>query len=261
MNKTRVKNFLSDCHAMTLRCLRLSMRNPGMIAISLILPVLLLVLFVYIFGGSMNTEALGADYLNYLVAGIIIMAIGQSASSTAVVICSDVHKGLLDRFLSLPASKASFLVGHTISALVRNTISVIIMFGVAFLMGFNPQANFVQWLAVVGILILFMLIMTLLCIFFGLLAKAPENANMAQPLTQILVFLSSGFVLTEKMPDGLSHFSNYQPITPIIETLRSLFFTGTAGDRFLEAILWLAGLLISFYVLSYLAFKKRVVRK
>ncbi|MCL1900993.1 MAG: ABC transporter permease [Firmicutes bacterium] len=261
MSNSKIKNFLSDCKTMTIRCIKLSLRNPQMIVISLMLPVLLLVLFVYIFGGSMNTEALGASYLNYLVAGIIIMAIGQSASSTSVVICSDVHKGLLDRFLSLPVSKASFLVGHTISALIRNTISVLIMFGVAFAMGFNPQANFVQWLAVAGILILFMLIMTLMCIFFGLLAKEPESANMAQPLTQILVFLSSGFVLTENMPDGLSHFSNYQPITPIIETVRSLFFTGTLGDRFLEAILWLVGLLIVFYVLSFFTFRRRVVRK
>lgn len=254
----KIKGFLKDCKTMTLRCLRLSLRNPGMIAVSIMIPVSLLLLFHYVFGKSMNEGLFGTTYLNYLVAGIIVMAIGQSASTTATVICSDASKGLLDRFLSLPISKSSFLIGHTISALVRNTISVIIIFGVAFAIGFRPEANFAHWLAVIGILILFMLVMTLFCIFIGLSVKTPEVASTAQALTQILVFLSSGFVTTGTMPVVLKQFAEYQPITPVIETLRSLFFYGDAGGRLLEALLWLAGLLVLCYVLSLLMFKRRI---
>lgn len=261
MIKTKVKNFFLDCRTMCSRCLLLSLRNPGMIVISIMLPVLLLVLFVYLFGGVMDTQHFGTSYVNYLIPGIIIMAIGQSASSTAVVVCSDAHKGLLDRFLSLPASRSSFLIGHTISAMVRNAVSVIIMFAVAFAMGFRPEANFAQWLGIIGILIVFMLVMTLLCIFLGLLIKTPEGATSVQALTQMLVFLSSGFVPTQTLPKVLKYFAEYQPITPIIETVRSLFFEGVWGSHFLSAILWLIGLLVVFYVLSLLMFKRRTMRK
>jgi len=261
MIKTKIKSFFSDCNSMSLRCLKLSLRNPGMIVISLILPVLLLFLFVYLFGGAMDKQHFETSYLNYIVAGIIIMAIGQSASTTAVVVCSDVQKGLLDRFLSLPISRSSFLVGHTISALVRNAISVLIMFAVAFAIGFRPEAGFVQWLGIIGILVLFMLVMTLFCTFLGLMAKSPESASSAQALTQLLVFLSSGFVPTETLPSVLKAIAENQPITHIIETLRSLFFYGETGSHFLAAMLWLAGLLVGCYILSFLAFKRHVGKK
>lgn len=245
---------------MSSRCIRLSLRNPEMIIISIMIPALLLILFTYLFGGAMDTQFFETSYVNYLIAGILIMAIGQSASSTAVVVCSDVQKGMLDRFVSLPISKSSFLLGHVVSALLRNIVSVLVIFLIAFAMGFKPEASFVQWLCIIGILIMFMLVMTLLCVFFGLFLKSPESASGVQALTQVLVFLSSGFVPTETMPKVLRVFAENQPVTPIIETLRSLFFYDSIGNQFWAAIIWLIGLLLFSYIISLWAFKRRISR-
>jgi len=221
-------------------------------------PALLMVLFYYLFGSAMDASHFTMSYINYIMAGIIMITIGQSAATTSVVICTDIQRGLLDRFSSLPVARSSFLVGHVISALVRNIVATIIVIALAFVLGFKPEASLAAWLGVIGILILFMFTMTWLCVLFGLLVKTPEAANAMMMFVQVFTYLSSGFVPTHTMPSALRLFCEYQPLTPIIETVRSLFFTGSVGDNFLAAMLWLTGLLILGYVLSLRMFKKRI---
>ena len=247
-----------DYQTMSARCIRLSLRNPEMIIMSIMTPALLMILFYYLFGSAMDASHFDTSYINYILAGILIITIGQSAATTSVVVCSDIQKGLLDRFSSLPVARSSFLVGHVISALVRNIVATAIVIAFAFVLGFRPEANFVQWLGVIGILILFMLVMTWLCVLFGLLVKSPEAANAMMMFVQVFTYLSSGFVPTHTMPTALRLFCEYQPLTPVIETLRSLLFNSGVGSHFLAAILWMSGLLIFGYIFSLRMFKKRI---
>ena len=256
MNKT--KNLLKDCQAMSLRCIQLSLRNPEMIIMSIMTPALLMVMFYYLFGSAMDASHFNTSYINYILAGILIITIGQSAATTSVVVCSDIQKGLLDRFSSLPVARSSFLVGHVVSALVRNIVATAIVFAFAFLLGFSPETNFVAWLGVIGVLFLFMLVMTWLCVLFGLLVKSPEAANSMMMFVQVFTYLSSGFVPTHTMPTALRLFCEHQPLTSIIETLRSLLFSGNVGDHFVTAMFWMAGLLILGYIFSLRLFKKRI---
>jgi len=258
MITSKARNFFIDCRTMYSRCLKLSFRNIGMIATSIIIPVILLVLFIYVFGGVME-GSFGMDQINYLVAGAVIMAIAQSASSTAAVVCSDIHKGLLDRFSSMPVSKASFLIGHAISALFRNLVSAIVLFAISFAMGFRPQASFTEWLCIIGVLIAFMLVMTLFCIFLGLLVKTPEIAGSSiHGLTEMLVFLSSSFVPTKAMVPVLKAIADNQPITHIANTVRALTMGIPVGNSLWISMVWCAGLIILFFSLSIFLFRRKL---
>ena len=206
----------------------------------------------------MDASHFSTSYINYILAGIVLITIGQSAATTSVVVCTDIQKGLLDRFSSLPVARSSFLVGHVISALIRNIVATVIVFILAFVLGFRPEANFIQWVGIIGILILFMLVMTWLCVLFGLLVKSPEAANSMMMFVQVFTYLSSGFVPTHTMPLALRLFCEHQPLTQIIETLRSLFFDGGVGDHFLAAFIWMISLLIIGYFFSLKMFKKRI---
>jgi len=253
----KIKEFLKDCYTMTSRCLRLSLRNPEMSVMSVVVPIVFLVIFVYLLGGAMGAEHFGGSYINYVLPGILIMTIGMNAAVTSAIICSDVKQGILDRFISLPISRSSFLVGHVMSSVIRNIISTAALIAAAFAMGFRPEANFVQWLGVIGLLLCFMFIMVWLSVLFGLLVKTIEGANFWSFIQQIFVFISSALVPTATMPAALRYFAEYQPISPIIDTLRSLFLGG--GDaRVLETILWSIGLLAIGYIFSLLAFKRKM---
>lgn len=253
-----MKHFFADCCTTTARNIKLSLRNLDMLIMSIMMPALMMIMFVFLFGGAMDIEGQfgGISYVNYVVAAVMILTIGQCASSTAIVISSDVQKGIMDRFLSMPVSKSSFLIGHVLSSVIRNIVSTIIIIGIAFAIGFRPQANFVEWLGVIAILITFMFIMAWLSVLFGLLAKTPEGAGSMTIIVMLLPYLSSGFVPTSTMPTVLRQISQNQPMTPIIETLRSLFL-GTDTAQWLATIFWSIGLLIAGYVLSLLIFKKR----
>jgi len=253
-------SVISDYQTMTARCVKLSLRNPEMIIMSLVTPVMLLFLFYYLFGSAMDSAHFTTSYINYIVPGVLIIAIGQSAATTSVVVCSDIQKGNLDRFLSLPISRSSFLVGHVVSALARNITSTVLVIAIAFGIGFRPEAGLLQWVGIVGVLLIFMLMMTWVSVFLGLLVKTPESAGALLMFIQVFTYLSSGFVPTHTMPTILRVFCENQPLTPIIETIRSLFLSSSSGNNWIAAILWSVGVLVLSYVFSMRTYK-RVVSK
>jgi len=252
-----MKKFLIDCNTMYKRCMKLGWRNPETLVMAVILPVVLLVLFTYLFGGAMDDAYFDTSYINFVFVGVMAVAICQGAMTQATVVCSDVSKGVLDRFISLPISRSSFIVGHVLAAATRTLIAVVLLFAVGFAMGFRPEASVGQWFGAIGIIIGFVLAMSWLGVLFGLLCKTVEGSAGVPALAQILVFLSSAFVPTVTMVAAFRYFANYQPVTPIIDTLRYLFL-GIGEARYLEAFLWIGGLVILGFVMSLLAFRRKV---
>jgi len=239
--------------------MKLSWRDPSTFIIAVILPVVLLVMFTYIFGGAMDEAHFGVSYINFLFVGVMAVAICQGSMTQAAVVCNDSLKGVLDRFISLPISRTSFIVGHVLAATTRTLIAVALLFAVGFAMGFRPDANVGQWFGAIGIIIGFVLAMSWLGVLFGLLCKTVESSSGMSGLAQILVFLSSAFVPTATMVAAFRYFAEYQPVTPIIDTLRYLFL-GIGEARTLEALLWIGGIIILGFVLSFLAFKRKIAK-
>ena len=237
------------------RCMKLTWRNPETFVVGVLLPVVLLVIFNYVFGGAMDTGT-GVAYINFVFIGVVAVAICQGAMTQATVVCADIQKGVLDRFISMPISRSSFIIAHVLAATVRTLIALVLLFAVGFAMGFRPSADFAQWLGAMVIILGFILTMSWLGVMFGLLCKTVEGSASVPALAQILVFLSSAFAPTATMAAGFRHFAEYQPITPIVDTLRYLFL-GIGEARTLEVILWITGLLTIGFVFSLLIFKRR----
>lgn len=242
---------------MTKRCLLLSVRNPDIILTSILLPALLMLLFVSLFGGLIHLD--GISYVNYIVPGVLLQCIGQGSSSTAISMNKDIGSGILNRFCTLPIKKNSILTGHIWEAIFRNLITTVIVLMVAVLLGFRPSAGLSGWLIVFLLLLGIILALSWLSVFIGMKANSAEGASSLSAIIVVLPYLSSGFVPTEQMPKVLSIFAEYQPMTPIIDSMRSAFL-GYPFDpsNFLAAILWCAGLSFLFYFLSMHTFKTGV---
>ena len=253
----KIKSFIKDSKTMFFRCMKLNFRSPETFIIAIILPVVLLVMFTFIFGGALDADHFGTTYINYVFIGIMAVAICQGAMTQATIVANDATKGVLDRFVSLPISRSSFVVAHVFSAAVRTMIAVVLLFGVGFAMGFRPSANTGQWFLAIAIIVGFVFAMSWLGVLFGLLCKSVESSAVIPALAQIFTFLSSAFAPTFTMVAGFRHFAEWQPVTPIIDSLRFLFL-GLGDGRFLEALLWMGGILVFGFVLSLLAFKRRL---
>ena len=247
--------LVNDSLAMIGRCVRLSRRNVEVLLTSLILPVILMLLFVYLFGGALDT---GGPYVSYVVPGVLVLCAGFGSASTAVSVSQDMHGGIIDRFRSLDVSGAAVLAGHVTASLVRNVASTVLVFGVAFLIGFRSDAGPLGWLAAGGILLLFILTISALAALVGLLARTPEAANGFAFFLMFLPYASSAFVPIATMPTWLQGFSGHQPITPIIESVRGLLNGTPVGNAPLLAIVWCVGILAVSVALSGVAFSRRL---
>jgi len=247
--------LVNDSLAMIGRCVRLSRRNVEVLLTSLILPVILMLLFVYLFGGALDT---GGPYVSYVVPGVLVLCAGFGSASTAVSVSQDMHGGIIDRFRSLDVSGAAVLAGHVTASLVRNVASTVLVFGVAFLIGFRSDAGPLGWLAAGGILLLFILTISALAALVGLLARTPEAANGFAFFLMFLPYASSAFVPIATMPTWLQGFSGHQPITPIIESVRGLLNGTPVGNAPLLAIVWCVGILAASVALSGVAFSRRI---
>lgn len=236
------------------RSLRHLTRSLDVLLLGVVLPVMLLLLFVYVFGGAIAT---GTAYINYVVPGIILLCAGYGASQTAISVTNDLVRGIIDRFRSLPIPSSSVLSGHVTASLVRNLLSTAIVVGVAWAMGFRPSATPLEWLAALGVLVMFILAMAWLSVVFGLLARTVEGAGGFGFFVLFLPYVSSAFVPTETMPDWLHAFAHHQPVTPIIETLRGLLLGTPIGDSGWLAVAWCAGILVVSYALARILFKRR----
>jgi len=235
------------------RCIRLSMRQLDALLTSLLLPVLLMLIFVYLFGGAIET---GTDYVTYVVPGVILLCAGFGSATTAVTVSQDMSGGIVDRLRSMDVGGPSVLAGHVAASVVRNAASAVLVLGVALLIGFRPAAEPLEWLAVAGVLLAFVVAMSSLAAALGLLAGSPEAANGITFLILFLPYASSAFVPVDTMPTWLQGFAEHQPVTPVIETLRGLLLdtpTGEAGT----ALAWCAAILAVSLAASGALFRRR----
>ncbi|WP_341277972.1 ABC transporter permease [Paenibacillus sp. FSL H8-0537] len=221
-----------------------------------IMPIALMLLFVYVFGGAIQS---GTDnYVNYLLPGILLIAIASGISYTAFRLFTDVQRGIFERFHSMPISRSSLLWGHVLTSLVSNTISVVVIILVALVMGFRSSAGILSWLAVAGILALFTLALTWVAAIAGLSAKSVDGASAFSYPIIFLPFISSAFVPTESMPSAVRAFAENQPVTSIVEAIRALLSDQSVGNDIWVALAWCVGILFAAYFLAMWVYKKRV---
>ena len=242
---------------MARRCLILSKRNPDTFFSSVMLPALMMMLFVALFGNLVHVG--NTSYVNYIVPGVLLQCIGQCSSTTAIMMSRDVTSGMAGRFCTLPVRKISILSGHVLEASVRCLFTSGIVILAAMLVGFRPAASPVGWGLIFILLAGVILAMSWLAVIVGLIADSAEGASALSSLAIVLPYLSSGFVPAESLPAVLRGFAQYQPMTPVIDAMRSILLGGTWDLRALVAgFIWCAALMGGFHVAAVVMFKKRL---
>lgn len=253
--RTSIRNNLSDTMVMMERRLRHSFRSVDTIITVVAMPVVLMLMFVYVFGGAMNTGT--GHYINYIVPGIILMTISSGVAYTALGVNTDITSGFFDRFRSMPIAESSILTGHVLTSVVFSAVSSFIVFVVALAMGFRTGAGIVGGLSIIGLFSLYTIATTWLAVMFGLLAKTAEGAGIfAYPLI-FLPFVSSGFAPTKTMPGPLRVFAENQPVTHIINAVRALLAGQPVGNSAWIAIAWCLVLLVAAYLTSMYIYKNK----
>ncbi|KNH18305.1 ABC transporter permease [Arthrobacter sp. ZBG10] len=248
-------HFFSDTKVLLGRSLRHIARSPDTIITVTITPIALMLLFVYVFGGAISTGT--GNYVNYLLPGILLIAIASGIAYTAFRLFTDLQGGIFDRFHSMPIARSSVLWAHVITSLVANGLSLVIIVLVALLMGFRTPAGPLAWLGVAGILALFTLALTWVAVIAGLSAKSVDGAGgFSYPLI-FLPFISSAFVPTDTMPGPVRAFAENQPVTAIVNTIQDLFAERPVGSGIWVALAWCVGALVVAYVLAMAAYRKR----
>ncbi|MQY04744.1 ABC transporter permease [Actinomadura macrotermitis] len=250
-----------DSSTMVRRQLKRLVRYPSMTIQLVITPVILLLVFVYVFGGTLGNGLGGAGngrsaYVNYVVPGILLMAVATAATGTAVMVATDMTEGVIARFRTMRIWRPAVLTGHVVGAVIQQLLGMAVLIGVALAMGFRPDATVVEWLAAAGLLILFVVAVTWLSVALGLKAQTPESASNAPMPLILLPFLGSGFVPTDSMPTVLRWFAEYQPFTPIMETLRGLLLGTPIGNSGPIAVAWCAGIAVASYLWAKHTFDK-----
>lgn len=243
-----------DALTMAGRCIRLSMRNIDALLTSLMLPVMLMLAFVYLFGGAIQT---GTEYLTYVVPGVILLCVGFGSATTAVTVSHDITGGIVDRLRSMDIGGPAILAGHVAASVARNAASTVLVFAVALLIGFKPNAAPLDWLAVAAALLAFVLAISWLSAAIGLLAKSPEAANGLTFFIMFLTYASSAFVPVKTMPSWIQGFAHHQPITPVTETLRGLLLGTPVGANPWTALAWCGAILAVSVALSSILFQRR----
>jgi len=250
----RPSSITTDALVMIGRCLRLSRRNVEALLTSLMLPVMLMLLFVYLFGGAIHT---GTRYVTYVVPGVLLLCAGFGSATTAVTVCGDMAGGIIDRFRSMDIGGPAVLGGHVAASVVRNTASTILVLAIAFAIGFRPDARPLEWLAAAGVLLLFILAMSWLSAAVGLLLKSPEAAGGFTFFAMFLPYPSSAFVPVDTMPSLIHGFARHQPATPVIETIRGLLVGTPLGTSPWQALAWCSSVLAVSVVLCAVLFRRR----
>ena len=246
---------MSDALTMSARSVRLSMRHVDALITSLLLPVMLMLIFVELFGGAIETGA--GDYVTYVVPGVILLCAGFGAATTAVSVSQDMTGGIVDRFRSMDVGGAAVLGGHVAASVARNVASTLLVIGVAVALGFRPVGDVLDWLAVAGILLAFVVAVSWMAAAIGLLAGSPESANGFTFLVMFLPYASSAFVPVDTMPSWLQGFAAHQPVTPVTETLRGLLLGTPVGDAPWTALAWCAGILVVSAAVAATLFSRR----
>ncbi len=251
-----IKNhFFDDMGIMLGRSMRHIFRSMDTIITVAITPIAIMLLFVYVFGGAIQT---GTDnYVNYLLPGILLITIASGIAYTAYRLFVDMQSGIFERFHSMPIARSAALWGHVLTSLVSNAISVVLIILVALIMGFRSPAGVVSWLAVAGILALFTLALTWVAAIAGLSAKSVDGASAFSYPLIFLPFISSAFVPTGSMPSVVRAFAENQPVTSIVEAIRSLLAGQPVGNDIWVALAWCLGILIVAYLFAMRAYKRK----
>jgi ABC-2 type transport system permease protein len=238
------------------RLMRTIMRSPDTIITVAITPIIMMVLFVYVFGGAIET---GTDnYVNYLLPGILLITIASGVAYTSLRLFTDVKSGLMSRFLTMPIKRSSILWAHVLTSLVSNALAVAVVILVALLMGFRSDADLLDWLAVIGILVLFTLALTWLAVIPGLTAGSMEGATAYSYPLIFLPFISSAFVPTETMPSVVRTFAENQPVTSIVNSIRALLYEGTVGNGIWTSLAWCVGIMVIAYFFAGKVFRRQL---
>ena len=245
---------MSNALTMTARSLRLATRSPDALLTALLLPVMLMVVFVYLFGGALR---IGTSYVSYVVPGVLLLCAVIGAASTAVTVCQDMTGGIIDRFRSMDVPGTAILAGHVAASLLRNLASTLLVIAVAFGIGFRPHATPARFAAALGVLLLFVAAVSWFAAAIGLLVSAPEAANGAMFFLMFFCYASSAFVPVATMPWWLRGFARNQPATPVTETIRGLLLRQPVGPHLWPALAWCAGILAVSVLLSMVLFRRR----
>lgn len=256
------RHLLTDTSAMVGRSLRLVRRDPDELLLAFVLPVMIMLLFVYVFGGAI---AVGTEYVTYATPGIILLCAGYGASNTAIAVEQDMSGGIMDRFRSMPVASATVLVGHVVASVVKNLVTTAVVLGVAYAIGFRADASPLEWLGAVGTIAAYVLAITCVATCIGVLVRSPAAAGGFGFVMLFLPYVSSAFVPPETMPSWLRGFAENQPLTPIIETVRGLLVglgpdgapVGDLGPTAALALGWCAGIVVVFLGAAAWAFARR----
>lgn len=243
-----------DSATMIARSVRISTRTIDALIMSLALPTMLMLLFVYLFGGAIET---GGQYLTYVVPGVILLCVGFASAQTAVSVSQDMRSGVIDRFRSMDIGGAAILAGHVTASVLRNLVSTVVVFGVALLIGFRPSADLLAWIGTAGTLLVFMVAISWLSAAMGLLARNPEAAAGFTFFVSFLPYPSSAFVPVDTMPSWLQGVANHQPITPVVESVRGLLLNQPIGTHAWQALAWCIAILVASVALSAYLFRRR----
>jgi ABC-2 type transport system permease protein len=245
---------MSDALTLTSRSVRLSLRTVDALLTSLFLPVVLMLVFVYLFGGAIRT---GTAYVTYVVPGVILLCATFGSATTAVSVNTDMAGGIIDRLRAMDVSGPALLAGPVAASVLRNLASTALVLAVGLAIGFRPHATPLDWLAAAGVLLAFVLAMSWLAAAIGLLARSPEGANGATFVLMFVPYASSAFVPVATMPAWLQGFAGHQPVTPVIETLRGLLLGTPVGSQPWIALAWCAGILAVSVGLAGVLFRRR----
>ena len=256
---------VSDSMTMLRRNLRHMQRYLGLTLILVAMPVVFLLLFVYVFGGTLGAglgDASGgrAAYIDYVVPGIILMTIASAAQGTAITVAMDMTEGIIARFRTMAIFRPSVLAGHVLGSMIQTALSLAIVIGVALAIGFRPTAGPLERIAVISVLAMVTLALTWLCVALGLRAKSVETASNAPMPLVLLPFLGSGFVPTDTMPVALRWFAEYQPFTPVTETIRGLLMGTPIGNSGVIAVAWCAVITVVFFLRARRAYNRDRIR-
>jgi ABC-2 type transport system permease protein len=250
------KHFLADTAVLTGRTLRHVTRSLDTIITTAITPIAIMLMFVYVFGGAIDTGTV--SYVNYMVPGILLITIASGISYTAFRLFLDMKSGIFERFQSMPIARSSVLWAHVLTSLVANLISVVVVVLVALIMGFRSGSGVLAWLAIAGILILLTLALTWIAVIPGLTARSVDGASAFSYPLIFLPFVSSAFVPTGTMPGPVRAFAENQPVTSIVDAIRNLFTQQPVGSGIWVALAWCVGILVVAYAFAMLTYRRRI---
>jgi ABC-2 type transport system permease protein len=262
----RRSHVITDAVTMLRRNLLHMVRYPGLSIFTILGPVVILLMFVFVFGGTLGAGLPGVDpaggreaYLAYVMPGILIITIAGTGGGTATTVSMDMTEGITARFRSMAISRAAVLAGHVLGNTIQAIIAVILVLGVGVLIGFRPAADPVEWLTLTGLVALIAFAVTWLTVGMGMQAKSVETASNLPLILLLFPFLGSGFVPTDSLPAGLRWFAEYQPFTPMVEAIRSLLAGDPTGWNGVLAIGWCAAITVAGYVWSMTLYERKSV--